>query len=209
MLQILRATGARHAVVASLRLAGRELVLELQVHDPDKATVIQIRAASVAGLVVPAVEALQQRLLGVGARRARADGLRRCSQLSIELFARARHCAALHRHPAALRALELLQRLEPGFPRLDLELVRAQAVCGSDDGPASAERLLEAARRDGDQALEAQVRQCLGTLHHVKGRLREAAQSYEQALVVGRSCMPPHWQGHTLTRLASVECRLG
>ena len=209
MLQILRATGARHAVVASLRLAGRELVLELQVHGPDTSTVIQIRAAVIAGLVVPAVETLQQRLLGVGARRARADGLRRCSQLSIELFARARHCAALHRHPAALRALELLQRLEPGFPRLDLELVRAQAVCGSDDGPASAERLLEAARRDRDQVLEAQVRQCLGTLHHVKGRLREAAQSYEQALVVGRSCMPPHWQGHTLTRLASVECRLG
>ena len=209
MLQMLRAAGARHAVVASLRLAGRELVLELQVHGPDTSTVIQIRAAEIAGLVVPAVEALQQRLLGVGARRARADVLRRCSQLSIELFARARHCAASHRHPAALRALELLQRLEPGFPRLDLELVRAQAVCGSDDGPASVERLLEAARRDCDQALEAQVRQCLGTLHHVKGRLREAAQSLEQALVLGRSCMPPHWQGYTLTLLASVECRLG
>ncbi|HSW26303.1 MAG TPA: winged helix-turn-helix domain-containing protein, partial [Burkholderiaceae bacterium] len=155
------------------------------------------------------VEALQQRLLGVGPRRTRADALRRCSQLSIELFARARHCAAVHSQPAALRALELLQRLEPGFPRLELELLRAQAVCGSDDGTVSADRLLEAARRDLDQALEAQVRQCLGTLHHVKGRLREAAQSLEQALVLGRSCLPPHWQGYTLTLLASVECRLG
>jgi len=57
MLQILRAAGARHAVVASLRLAGRELVLELHVHEPNEATLIQIRAASVAGLVVPAVSA--------------------------------------------------------------------------------------------------------------------------------------------------------
>lgn len=209
LLQMLRAAGARYAAVGSLRIAGRELALELRVHDHDQETVIQVRAAAPAGLVVPAVEALRQRLLGVGARRARADELRRCSPLSIELFARAKHCAALHSHPAALRALELLQRLEPGFPRLDLELLRAQATCGSDDGPASAQRLLEAARRDGDKALEAQVRQCLGTLHHVKGQLREAAQSLEQALVLGRHCMPPHWQGHTLTLLASVECRLG
>lgn len=115
----------------------------------------------------------------------------------------------MHRQPAALRALELLQRLEPAFPRLDLELLRAQATCGSDDGPALAQRLLEAARRDNDKALEAQVHQCLGTLHHVKGQLREAARSLERALVLGRSCMPPHWQGRTLTLLASVECRLG
>jgi DNA-binding winged helix-turn-helix (wHTH) protein len=209
MLQILRAAGARHAVLASLRLAGRELVLEMQVHDADEETVIQVRAAAMAGLVVPAVEALQQRLLGPGTRRTRAVALRRCSPLSIELFARARHCAAVHSHPAALRALELLQQLEPCFPRLDLELLRAQAVCGSDRGLAGAARLLEAAGRDGDQALDAQVRQCLGTLHHVKGRLREAAQSLEQALVLGRCCMPSHWQGYTLTLLASVECRLG
>ncbi|MBX3607847.1 MAG: winged helix-turn-helix domain-containing protein [Piscinibacter sp.] len=209
LLQMLRAAGARYAAVGSLRMGGRELALELRVHDHDQETVIQVRAAAPAGLVVPAVEALRQRLLGVRARRAKADELRRCSPLSIELFARAKHCAALHSHPAALRALELLQRLEPGFPRLDLELLRARATCGSDDGPASAQRLLEAARRNGDKALEAQVRQCLGTLHHVKGQLREAAQSLQQALVLGRHCMPPHWQGHTLTLLASVECRLG
>lgn len=210
VLQILHAAGARHAVVGSLRTAGRGFALELQVHALDEETAVEVRAAAPAGLVVPAVEALRQRLLGAGARRARADALRRCAPLSIELFARARHCAAVHGDRAALRALELLQRLEPGFPRLDLELVRAQAVCGSDDdGQASAERLLEAARRDGDPALEAQVHQCLGTLHHVKGRLREAARSLAQALVLGRGCMPPHWQGHTLTLLASVECRLG
>lgn len=209
LLQMLRAAGARHAAVGSLRIAGREFALELRVHDDDEETVIQVRAAAPAGLVVPAVEALRRRLLGVGARGARADELRRCSPLSIELFARARHCAALHRHAAALRALELLQRLEPGFPRLDLELLRLQAICGSDDGPANAQRLLEAARRDGDRALEAQVRQWIGTLHNVKGQLREGAQSLEQALVLGRHCMPPHWQGQTLTLLASVGCRLG
>jgi len=209
LLQMLRAAGARYAAVGSLRIAGRELALELRLHDDDEETVIQVRAAEPAGLVVPAVEALRRRLLGVDARRARADELRRCSPLSIELFARAKHCAALHRHAAALRALELLQRLEPGFPRLDLELLRVQAICGSDDGPANAQRLLEAARRDGDKALEAQVRQWMGTLHNVKGQLREGAQSLERALVLGRHCMPPHWQGQILTLLASVGCRLG
>ncbi len=209
LLQMLRAAGARHAVVGSLRIAGRELALDLQVHDHDEETVISVRAAELAGLVIPAVEALRQQLLGAGAREARADELGRCSLLSIELFARAKYCAALHSHAAALRALELLQRLEPGFPRLELELLRAQAVCGSDDGPASAQRLLEAASRDGDKALEAEVRRWIGTLHNVKGRLRDGAQSLEQALVLGRHCMPPHWQGQTLTLLASVGCRLG
>ena len=209
LLQMLRAAGARYAAVGSLRIAGRELALELRVHDHDQETVIQVHAAAPAGLVVPAVEALRRQLLGVGARRARADELRRCSPLSIELFARAKHCAALHSHAAALRALELLQRLEPGFPRLDLELLRAQAIRGSDDAPATAQRLLEAARRDGDNALEAQVRQWIGTMHNVKGRLRQCAQSLEQALVLGRHCMPPHWQGHTLMLLASVGCSLG
>jgi len=84
-----------------------------------------------------------------------------------------------------------------------------QAVCGSDDGPVTAARLLDAAKREQNPRLEAQGRQCLGTLHHVKGRLREAAQSLQHALTLGRGCMPPHWQGHTLTLLASVECRLG
>jgi DNA-binding winged helix-turn-helix (wHTH) protein len=209
LLQMLRAAGARHAVVGSLRIAGRELALELKVHDHGEETVVQVRAAALAGLVVPAVEALRRQLLGAGARGARADELRRCSLLSIELFARAKHCAALHRHAAALRALELLQRLEPRFPHLGLELLRVQAICASDDAPASAQRLLEGARRDGDKALEAQVHQCIGTLHNVKGQLREGAQSLEQALVLGRPCMPPHWQGQTLTLLASVGCRLG
>jgi DNA-binding winged helix-turn-helix (wHTH) protein len=207
MLQMLRAAGARHAVVGSLTLAGRELALELQIHDHDKKTVVPVRASAPAGLVLPAVQALRHTLLGVGERH--GHGLRGCSLLSIELFARAKHSAAMNRHPAALRALGLLQHLEPGFPRLDLELLRAQAVCGSDDAPASAARLLEAAGRNQDQCLEAQVRQCLGTLHHVKGRLRDAAQSLEHALVLGRRCMPPHWQGHTLVLLASVECRVG
>jgi len=209
MLQMLRAVGARHAVVGALRITGRELALELRVHDNDQETVIQVQADAPAGLVVPAVEALRRLLLGVGARRAQADELRRCSPLSIELFARAKHCAALHGHAAALRALELLQRLEPGFPRLDLELLRLQAICGSDDGPASAQRLLEAARREGDEPLEAEVRQWIGTLHNVKGQLREGARSLEQALVLGRHCMPPYWQGQVLTKLASVACRLG
>jgi DNA-binding winged helix-turn-helix (wHTH) protein len=209
LLQMLRAAGARYAVVGSLRIVGSELALELHVHDHDEETVVQVRAAALAGLVVPAVEALLQQLLGAGARGARANELRRCSLLSIELFARAKHCAALHRHAAALRALQLLQRLEPGFPRLDLELLRFQAICGSDDGPASAQRLLEAARRDGDKTHEAQVREWIGSLHIVKGQLREGAQSLEQALVLGRHSMPPHWQGQILTLLASVGCRLG
>jgi DNA-binding winged helix-turn-helix (wHTH) protein len=209
MLQMLRAAGARYAVICSLRLAGREFVLDLQIHDHDKKTVIPIRAAAPAGLVLPAIEALRQTLLGVGERHALAHALRGCSPLSIELFARAKHSAAINRHAAALRALGLLQHLDPSFPRLDLELLRAQALCGSDDGPVTAARLLEAARRSQDLGLEAQTRQCLGTLHHVKGRLRDAAQSFEHALVLGRSCMPPHWLGYTLTLLASVECRLG
>lgn len=209
MVQILHAAGARHAVLGSLSLAGSELALDLQIHDHDKKTVIPIRAATPAGLVLPAIEALRQTLLGVGEHPALTHGLRGCSLLSIELFARAKHSAAMNRHAAALRALDLLRHLDPRFPRLDLELLRAQALCGSDDGPVTAARLLDAARRDQDQGLEAQTRQCLGTLHHVKGRLREAAQSFEQALMLGRSCMPPHWQGRTLTLLASVECRLG
>ncbi|KRB19010.1 winged helix-turn-helix domain-containing protein [Rhizobacter sp. Root16D2] len=211
-LQMLRAAGARHAVVGSLTLAGGDLVLELDLHDQDEKRVIEIRAAAPAGLVLPAIAALRQAVLGVGKRQALVHGIHGmhgCSPLSIELFARAKHAAAMSRHPAALRALALLQQLEPGFPRLDLELLRAQAFCGSDDAPGSAARLLEAARRDGDRCLEAQGQQCLGTLHHVKGRLREAAQSLEHALVLGRSCMPAHWQGSTLTLLASVECRLG
>ncbi|MEO8806268.1 MAG: winged helix-turn-helix domain-containing protein [Burkholderiaceae bacterium] len=207
MLQMLRAAGARYAVVGSLTLAGPEFALDLQIHDRDKKIVVPIRAAAPAGLVLPAIQALRHTLLGVGERH--GHGLRGCSLLSIELFARAKHSAAMNRHPAALRALGLLQHLDPGFPRLDLELLRAQALCGSDDAPVSAARLLEAAKRNRDQCLEAQVQQCFGTLHHVKGRLREAAQRFEQALVLGRSCMPPHWQGYTLTLLASVECRLG
>jgi len=207
MLQMLRAAGARYAVVGTLTLEGPELALDLQIHDRDNKTVIALRAPAAAGLVLPAIEALRQTLLGFGERG--GHGLRGCSLLSLELFARAKHSAVLNRHPAALRAFQLLQHLDPSFPRLDLELLRAQAVCGSDDGPVSAARLLEATRRDQDPCLEAQVRQCLGTLHHVKGRFRDAAQSLEHALVLGRGCMPPHWQGHTLVLLASVECRLG
>lgn len=207
MLQMLRAAGARYAVVGSLTLAGHELALDLHVHEQDKKTVIPIRAAAAAGLVLPAIQALRHTLLGVGARH--SHGLRGCSLLSIELFARAKHSAAMNQHPAALRALGLLQHLAPGFPRLDLELLRAQAICGSDEGPVSAARLLEAARRNQDRCLEAQVQQCFGTLHHVKGRLRDAAQSLGHALALGRGCMPLHWQGYTLTLLASVECRLG
>ncbi|MEO8060528.1 MAG: winged helix-turn-helix domain-containing protein [Burkholderiales bacterium] len=204
MLQMLRAAGARYAVVGSLMLAGAELALDLQIHDRAKKIVIPIRAAAPAGLVLPAIQALRHTLLGV-----HGQGLRGCSLLSIELFARAKHSAAMNQHPAALRALGLLQHLDPGFPRLDLELLRVQAVCGSGDAPVSAARLLEAARRNQDQCLEAQVQHSMGTLHHVKGRLRDAAQSFEHALALGRGCMPPHWQGYTLTRLASVECRLG
>lgn len=209
MLQMLRAAGARCAVVGSLSLAGGELALELNVHDQDRKSVIAIHAADPAGLVLPAIAALRRTVLGDGKRRAWAHGMRGCSPLSIELFARARHSAAISRHPAALRALALLQQLEPEFPGLDLELLRAQAVCGSDDGPRTAARLLETARRGHDRCLEAQGQQHLGTLLHVKGRLREAAQSLEHALVLGRGCMPPHWQGYALTLLASVECRLG
>lgn len=207
MLQMLRAAGARYAVVGSLTLEGTELALNLQVHDRDEKTVIALRAPAAAGLVLPAVEALRHTLLGVDERE--GHGLRGCSLLGIELFARAKHSAVLNRHPAALRALQLLQHLDPGFPRLDLELLRAQAICGSDDGEVRAARLLEAARHNHDPCLEAQVLQCLGTLHHVKGRLRDAAQSLQLALMLGRGCMPPHWQGHTLVLLASVECRLG
>ena len=209
MLQMLRAAGARYAVVGSLTLAGTELALDLQIHDHDERTVIPIRAAAPAGLVLPALQALRHALLGAVEHDDYGHGLQGCSLLSIELFARAKYSAAMNRHPAALRALGLLQNLDPGFPRLDLELLRAQALCGSDDGPVSAAHLLEAARRNQDQCLEAQVQQCLGTLRHVKGRLRDAAQSLEHALVLGRGCMPPHWQGYTLTLLASVECRLG
>jgi tetratricopeptide (TPR) repeat protein len=207
MLQMLRAAGARCAVVGSLTLAGREIALDLQVHDHGKKTLIPIRAAVPAGLVLPAIQALRQALLGVGEHH--GPGLQGCSLLSIELFARAKHSAAMNRHPAALRALGLLRSLDPGFPRLDLELLRAQAASGSDEGPVSAARLLETARRHQDPCLEAQVQQCFGTLHHVKGRLRDAAQSLQHALVLGRACMPPHWQGTILTLLASVECRLG
>jgi|GEM_PF-983824 len=208
-LQMLHAAGARHAVIGALRIAGGELVLELHVHALEETSVIEIRAAAAAGLVLPAVAALRQAVLGIGQDQAGAHAMRGCSPLSIELFARARNAAATSRHPAALRALALLRHLEPGFPRLDLELLRAQAACGSDEGLGGAARLLEAARRDQDPRLEAQGQQCLGTLHHVKGRLRDAAQSLEHALVLGRRCMPPHWQGHVLTLLASVECRLG
>ncbi|NKI97324.1 winged helix-turn-helix domain-containing protein [Rhizobacter sp. SG703] len=209
MLQMLRAAGAHCAVVGSLRLAGGELALELNVHNQDKKSVIAIHAADPAGLVLPAIAALRQTVLGDGKRRASAHGMSGCSPLSIELFARAKHYAAMSRHPAALRALALLQQLEPEFPGLDLELLRAQAVCGSDDGLRTAARLLETARRGQDRCLEAQGQQHLGTLLHVKGRLREAAQSLEHGLVLGRACMPPHWQGYALTLLASVECRLG
>jgi len=207
ILQMLRAAGARYAVFGALTLAGRELALDLEVHDHDEKSVVPIRSPAPAGLVLLAIQALQRKLPGVGGRQ--GQGLRGCSPLSIELFARAKNAAAMNRHPAALRALGLLQDLAPGFPRLDLELLRAQAACGHDDGPVSAARLLEAARRSQDQCLEAQVRQCLGKLHHVKGRLRDAAQSLEHALLLSRGCMPPHWQGYTLTLLASVECRLG
>lgn len=209
MLQVLHAAGARYTVIGSLALAGPELVLELHLHDHDEKTLLEIRAACPAGLVLPAIAALRLAVLGTEEHHAPAHGLRGCSPLSIEVFSRARHSAAMSRHPAALRALSLLQRLEPDFPRLDLELLRAQAACGSDDAADSGARLLAAARRDRDACLEAQVQQCLGRLHHVKGRLREAAQSLEHALLLGRRCMPPHWQGYVLTLLASVECRQG
>jgi DNA-binding winged helix-turn-helix (wHTH) protein len=209
MLQMLRAAGARHAVLGSLSLAGSEFALDLQIHDHDKKTAMAIRAATPAGLVLPAIEALRQALLGADQARSPAQGLHSRPLPSIELFARAKHSLAINRHAAWLRALELLRQLDPEFPRLELELLRAQARCGSDDAPLTAARLLDAARRDHDQALEAEARQCLGTLNLVKGQVREAAQSFEQALTLGRSCMPPHWQGHTLALLASVECRLG
>ena len=209
LLQTLHAAGARFAVLGSLRPEARGFVLELQIHGDGEASVVAVRAAAAAGLVAPAIEALRHRLLGDGAQHAEAGRWSTCSLRAIELFARASHSAGVHNHAAALRALELLHRLEPGFPGLDLERLRARAICGSGDVPADAARLLARARGNDDTALEAQVHRCLGTLHHVQGRLREAAQSFGQALVLGRGCMPAHWCGEALTQLASVECRLG
>lgn len=207
--KMLRATGARHAVTGALTLQGQALVLCLWICTDESESSLSIRASTVAGLVVPALQAVRERVLGERELPAGLKGLKNSSALSIELFARAKQWAAEHRHAAALRALELLHSIEPGFPRLELELLRAQAICGSDAGEATAARLLRPLQRDQDPALEAQVRQYLGTLHHVRGQLREAALSLQQALYLGRACMPAPWQGHTLTLLASVECRLG
>lgn len=206
---LLEAFGARFAVLGELTRTTDMLELTLQVHDDHGETVHRVRAATVAGLVVPALQVLHDHLLGAAAPPAAIAGLRRCSTLDIELFARAKHAAAEQRPAAALRALRLLQSLEPGFPGLELELLRQHAICGDEDGQIVAARLLQAAERAHDPALEAQTRQCLGMLHHAKGRLREAAAGLEHALRVGRSSMPPGWQAHTLTLLASVQCRLG
>ena len=100
MLQMLHAAGARYAVVASLAFAGSEYVLELQIHDRGDTSVIPIRAAAPAGLVIPAIDALRKTLLGVSERRAVAHGLRGRSLLAIELFARAKRCAATIRKPS-------------------------------------------------------------------------------------------------------------
>ncbi|WP_341890713.1 winged helix-turn-helix domain-containing protein [Variovorax sp. YR752] len=208
---MVRACGARFTIAGSLAQTGTAFELTLTIHDMDDAeeATLQVRAATVAGLVVPAIQALHHHLLGARRLPASVAPMRRCSELALELFSLARQSAAEQSHVAALRAFELLHIIEPDFPRLELELLRVQAICGSDDGPARAALLLQAAIRDGDAALEAQTQQSLATLHHVKGRLREAALSLQQALQVGRRCMPPDWLGRNLTLLASVECRLG
>jgi TolB-like protein len=90
MQRMLRAAGARHAVVGSLRIAGSQLTLDPQIDDHDRKTVIPIRAAAPAGLVLPAIAALRRTLLGMREGDALADGLRGWSLLSIELFARAK-----------------------------------------------------------------------------------------------------------------------
>lgn len=207
--KMLQAFGARYAVFGAIRAADAGVELTLQVHTEDGETELSIRAATAADLVVPAVESLHQRLFGHAGGHAGVDGLRGRSALAIELFARAKQLAADHKNAAALRGLELLHSIEPSFPRLDLELLNLQARCGDEKGEASAARLLTRAQREQDTILEAQTRQSLATLQVARGQLRAAALSFQQSLLLGRACMAPDWQAHTLTLLAAIECRLG
>lgn len=205
--KMMRGFGARHGVSGTLRRLADGFEVELHIHTDDDDATVTLRGASAAELAVPALRAVRQRLLGD--HGATGAGLASCSPLALELFARSRQATAAHRNAAALRALELLNDLEPGFPRLQLELLRAQAICGDERAEVLADTLLSGAQHDGDAALEAQVRQSLGSLHAARGQLRNAAQSFRQSLAIGRDAMPADWLAHTLCLLASMECRLG
>lgn len=209
MRKTMRGFGARYGVSGSVRRLADAFELELHIHTDEDDTTVMLRGASAAELAVPALRAVRRRVLGAHGGRATVAGLASCSARALELFARSRQATAEHRHAAALRALELLDDLEPGFPRLTLELLRAQAICGEARAEVLADTLLSRARRDGDAALEAQVRQSLGSLHAARGQLNEAAQSFRQSLAIGRDAMPADWLAHTLSLLASMECRLG
>jgi DNA-binding winged helix-turn-helix (wHTH) protein len=207
--KMMRGFGARYGVSGTVRRLSDGFELTLQIHTREDDTTIVLRGVSVAELAVPALQAVQRQVLGPHGSGATEAGLASCSPLALELFARSRQATAEHRHAAALRALELLNDLVPGFPRLELELLRAQAICGDERADAFADTLLLNAQRDADAALEAQVRQSLGSLHAARGQLREAALSFRQSLAIGRGVMSADWQAHTLGLLASMECRLG
>lgn len=207
--KMMRGFGARCGVSGTLRRLADGFEVELHIHTDDDIATVMLRGASAAELAVPALRAVQRRVLGAHGSDATGAGLASCTPLALELFARSRQATAEHRHAAALRALELLNDLEPGFPRLELELLCAQAICGEERAQALADTLLSRAQHDGDAALEAQVRQSLGSLHAARGQLRDAAQSFRQSLAIGRDAMPADWLAHTLGLLASMECRLG
>lgn len=207
--QALRATGADWVLSGTLTSQGRRLHLDIQMQSADRHAVVSVGASTVAGLIAPTIEGLHEEILTAPAGDGFDGGLRQRSFLSIETFARAMHAAAQNRNAAALRMLQLLVQFEPKFPGLELELLRAQAACGSSEGDETARRLLALANDNNDTVMAAQTFLCAGRLCATGGRFREAAQHFQDALRVGGSTMAPDWTGHTLTLLASTLCHLG
>jgi DNA-binding winged helix-turn-helix (wHTH) protein len=207
--QALRATGADWVLSGTLTSRERSLHLEIQMRSADRHQVVSVSGSTAAELIAPAIEDVHRQILTALAADAFDGGMRQCSFLSIETFARAMHAAAQNRDAAALRMLQLLAQFEPKFPGLELELLRAQAACASSEGDETARRLLALAKDNNDTVMAAQTFLCAGRLCATGGRFREAAQHFHDALRVGGSTMAADWVGHTLTLLASTLCHLG
>lgn len=196
-----RATGAR--AVASGRLdrdaSGYRLALELV---SDKGTLrASVMAGEPAALAGPAIHALNTMLDPAfeGEPAAPRDAL------AVEALARGLKAVIEQKFHTAIRLFQVALDVEPDYPGLRLELLRAQGAVGDPDGEALAADLLARADAEGDRLLAARVHQAVGRLYLVAGTLPRGAARLALARQLADGLETPDWTAQTLLLEAAAH----